>query len=326
MTARKLVEAARAERDGIHEERRERKQSGSRIRDLERLVDEQAATIERLQSKRFRYPSQKPGKSGKAEFCRVIVPDSHGCFIDPKAAAAFLADLAIIKPAEIIMLGDHLDCGGFLAEHHTLGYVAQAEYSFWDDVDACNQFLDSIQAICPKARIDYLEGNHERRIETFIVTRMVRNPKDGERFRALFSSQTVLALGKRGINWIRQGVTYDDLPIQSTIKRGSCHFTHGTVTAKHAAAGMLAKFGGCVVFGHTHRADSFVQKTVRAGTIGAWNPGCLCQLQPLWQHSNPTDWSHGYGLQMVSGEGFLHINVPIIDGVSYLAPLAGSLR
>jgi hypothetical protein len=61
---------------------------------------------------------------------------------------------------------------------------------------------------------------------------------------------------------------------------------------------------------------------VNIGDIRAWNPGCLCQLQPLWCHTRPTDWNHGYGVQSVlpSGE-FLHINVPIIEGRSLLMPI-----
>jgi hypothetical protein len=93
-------------------------------------------------------------------------------------------------------------------------------------------------------------------------------------------------------------------------------------TAKHAASVHLIKFGGNVVYGHTHRADSFVDRTVTEGVIGAWSPGCLCKLQPYWMHTNLTGWSHGYGLQLVAGDGsFLHINVPIIDGRSYLVQL-----
>jgi len=42
--------------------------------------------------------------------------------------------------------------------------------------------------------------------------------------------------------------------------------------------------------------------------------------------TNPTNWNHGYGLQIVQpSQAFLHINVPIIDKISYLMPLVGRL-
>lgn len=224
------------------------------------------------------------------------------------------------------MLGDHLDCGGFLAQHQTLGFVAESEYCYQEDAAACNQFLDEIQKRAPGAQIDYLEGNHEARIEKWIITQTLRNQRDGEYLHQLFGVESSLSLAKRGIRHYRQGKFYDDLPIPATIRRGHVHFTHGIYTSSNAAAAHLKKYGGNVVFGHTHRADHYMIRTVKAGVIGAWNPGCLCQLQRLWNHTGLTDWSHGYGLQVVQGDDFLHINVPIIDGKSYLQPLAATLK
>ena len=54
--------------------------------------------------------------------------------------------------------------------------------------------------------------------------------------------------------------------------------------------------------------------------------GYLGTIQPLWMHSDPSDWTHGYGLQLVRSDGdFLHINVPIIDGRSYLMQLTSKV-
>lgn len=298
----------------------------ARIVQLEKMIERQAQQLEAARAPKFQLPvGGVPGKSGNGAFCRVIIPDSHGCFIDPGACVAFLHDLRLINPVEVIMLGDHLDCGGFLAQHQTLGFVAESDYSYAEDVSACNQFLDQIQGSAPKAQIDYLEGNHEARIEKWIVTQTLRNKKDAELLHQLFGVESSLGLIKRGIQHYKQGKFYDDLPIPATIRRGHCHFTHGTYTSKSAAAAHLSKYGGNVVFGHTHRADSATARTVKAGVIGAWNPGCLCQLQRLWNHTALTDWSHGYGLQVVQGDDFLHINVPIINGHSYLQPLAATL-
>ena len=90
---------------------------------------------------------------------------------------------------------------------------------------------------------------------------------------------------------------------------------------------IVRRNGKSFVCGNTHRRDSYTIKTVKAGEIGGWSPGCLCKLQPLWMHTNPTDWAHGYGLQMVRSNGeFLHINVPIIEGKSLLSPLIEELK
>ena len=256
---------------------------------------------------------------------RVIVPDSHGCFIDEAAAAALLADIAAIQPDSIIMLGDHLDCGGFLAEHQTWGYVAEMAYTFEDDVNATNQFLDGIQAAAPGSRIEYLEGNHERRIQKQLVTQTLRGGKrDASFLEALFSVSVVLHLEKRGIAFFKQGVFYDDCKVPATIERDNCYFTHGQFTGEHAAAAHLRKYAANVWFGHTHRSESKIKRTVSSGPIGAWNAGCLCRIQPYWMHQNLTDWSHGYGLQIAeAGVGHLNMQIPILDGVSLLPLLLG---
>lgn len=305
-------------------QKREENADKARIKQLEGLLEKQSEHIDRVRESRFKLSIGKRRKAGNkgGDYCRVIIPDTHGCFVDPAAIRAFLDDLEEIQPSEVICLGDHLDCGGFLAQHQTLGYVAEAEYTFEDDCSAANSLFDEIQKRVPGARIDVLEGNHERRIEKWIVTQTLRNKHDAGFLRKMFAPEVVLHMEKRGISYYNQGRFYDGLRLPATIKRGPCHFTHGEYCGQHAASQHLRKYGGCVVFAHTHRADSYMIRTVSSGEIGAWNPGCLCQLQRLWNHTNLTDWSHGYGLEFVrADQGFLHVNVPILDGVSYLSPL-----
>jgi len=284
-------------------------------------------TLERLRGSRVKLRLDRKAKASKGGVTlRVIVPDSHGCFVDQAAASAMLADIRLLKPSSIILLGDHLDCGGFLAEHHTWGYVAETDYSFEDDVEATNQFLDQLQSAAPQATIEYLEGNHERRIEKWIVTDALRSGKgsrsDVKMLNSMFSTQTVLGLDRRKIPIYKQGEWYDGCHVPGTILRDNCYFTHGQFTSKAAAAAHLAKYNSNIWFGHTHRMDMATKRTVSSGPIGAWNPGCLCQLQPYWMHQNLTDWVNGYGIQLVQrGLGHLNLQIPIINGVSYLSPL-----
>jgi len=284
-------------------------------------------TLDRLRTSSVKLNLTRKAKSSKGGVTlRVIVPDSHGCFVDQSAASAMLADIAMLKPSSIILLGDHLDCGGFLAEHHTWGYVAETDYTFEDDCQATNQFLDALQSAAPQATIEYLEGNHERRIEKWIVTDVLKKGKGSsssvKTLNALFSTETVLQLEKRKIPIYKQGQWYDGCHVPGTILRDNCYFTHGQFTNKSAAAAHLAKYNSNIWFGHTHRMDLATKRTVASGPIGAWNPGCLCQLQPFWMHQNLTDWVNGYGIQLVQkGLGHLNLQIPIIDGVSYLSPL-----
>lgn len=292
-----------------------------RIKDLEKQIEELEQKLHRHRKPRIRISGDRATPAEDADFVRVIIPDTHGCFVDQQAISAVLSDLRILQPAEIVMLGDHLDCGGFLAEHHTLGFVADADYSYEEDIDAANDLLDQIQSVAPTARIDYLYGNHEERIERYAITK-IRSQSDAERFRRQNSPEHVLSLETRGIKWYRSNQRYDDLPTPGTIRRGHCYFTHGHKHGRHAAADHLRQFAGNLVFGHIHRIQSCAGRTVHGGTAASWSVGCLCQLQPSYRNRDYTDWCHGYGVQFCRADGsFLHITIHVIDGVSFLQPL-----
>lgn len=281
-----------------------------------------AALERRSAAHPVRYAAGKARRATKSDIVRVLIPDTHGASVNPAALRAVLADIKALAPQEIILLGDHVDCGGFLAQHHTLGYVAQTEYSYEQDLAHAAALLDAVAAAAPAARIDYIEGNHERRVETWCVTQTLKHSRDAEMLRKAFAPEFLLHLEDRGIRYYRQGEFYDGLPVPGVIRRGKCYFTHGFTTARHAAAAAQIKSAGNIVFGHTHRAQSDITRRLGVGIVGAWNPGCLCELQPLWQHTNPTEWTHGYAVQHVSpGGAFLHLNVPIINGHSHLTAL-----
>jgi len=89
----------------------------------------------------------------------------------------------------------------------------------------------------------------------------------------------------------------------------------------------LARVGANVVFGHVHRVMHVGERTVTNSAFGAWCPGTLAKLQPLYQHTRPTSWQHGYGVQFCnqSTGTFVHFNVPIIDGVSLMQDAVGAI-
>jgi predicted phosphodiesterase len=260
-----------------------------------------------------------PVTAPTGQFTRIVVPDTHGNKIARHAAAAFLADVKRINPREVVMLGDHLDCGGFLAQHHTLGFVAECDDTYEDDSKSTNDFLDLLQKSAPKARFHYLEGNHEHRVEAYCITMALRNKSNAQFLLNAIGPEAVLKLKERGITYYRTSGRYNGLPTPGTIKLGKCHFTHGFGHGRHATADHLSRAAACIVHGHTHRAQGYVNRTIGTGVIAGYCPGTLSQLQPMYAHTRPTDWSHGYGVQIVDKDGsFVHFNVPIINGKSLL--------
>ena len=311
--------------DGLVETKGTRKQAAAlkaRIAELEAQNDKLAESLKNARKARHKIPAQGKTRTSKGAFIRFFLPDSHGHSVDPAALKALLADLDYLKPREIYMMGDHLDCGGWLASHHVLGFIPETETSFEQDVSAANSLLDAVQKICPKAKIWYLEGNHEERIEKWIITSVMRHGKDAAFLRSLCGPEAVLHLAERNIPYITKGKCYDGCRVQGTLKAGHCYVTHGTRHGRNAANSMLQRFGASVVFGHVHKLMSATDRNVRDGEMGAWSVGHISRQQPLWRHGDPTDWSQGYGFQIVQpNNDFLHIQVPIIEGKSYLSSL-----
>lgn len=255
---------------------------------------------------------------------RAILPDSHGIYADKHALAACLHDLKRLDPDEIVMLGDHVDCSGMYSKHGR-GSKEDLEYSYYEDIDAASGHLDEIQNAAPRAKIHYLEGNHEYHVERWAAENL--SERDAGKFIDDNAPHAKLKLKKRGIAFYRRMEFYDGLAIPNTIKLGKCFFTHGVGASKYATARHVERFGDNVVHGHTHRAQEHRMRTVTSPSIGGWCPGTLSILQPSYMHTNPTDWSHGYAVQFVMPKtgSFLHLNIPICRGVSLLEPLTKRL-
>lgn len=252
---------------------------------------------------------------------RVIIPDSHGAHIDIPSANVLFSDMEKMKLTpndEIVMLGDHLECGGFLAQHQALGYVAETEETFKDDVSMCNWFLDEIQSRSGGATIHYIEGNHEARIEKHCITMALRNTKDAQFLLDVLGPEAQLRLNERGIKYYKRSQFYHGIRIPGTIKLGKCYFTHGNSTAINAGKAHADQFGGNIVFGHVHRMLLWWRRDVKGDYMSA-SPGTLSKTQRLWNHTNLTQWRNGYGLQWVFPDGnFSHENAEIRNGMSYV--------
>lgn len=257
---------------------------------------------------------------------RVIVPDSHGNHIDPRAEKAFLSDVKALKPDEVIWLGDHVDAGGTFSAHQR-SYTKEMTESYEDDTSAANRLLDATQKAAPSARMHYLEGNHEAHVERWAARNFERK-QDAEMLLAKLGPENVLDLKRRGIKYYRSSQHYMGLSVPGTIKLGKCYFTHGISHSKHAASSHLTRFGANIVFGHVHRSQAVIERTVTSDGFGAWCPGTLAKLQPLYRHTAPTSWSHGYGIQFVNTRtgSFLHFNVPIYQGRSILLETVDALH
>lgn len=254
---------------------------------------------------------------------RLIVPDTHGEHVDWTAAHTMVLDIEPLAAeiGEVVWLGDHLDCGGTFNAHQR-NYTHEMTESYAADVAAALRLIRMVRERTPYASHHYLEGNHEQHVERFLA-RNFASFRDAEFLLDMIGPRNVLTLDQLDIRYYRASELHMGLAVPGAIRLGRCHFTHGFAHSKNAVATHLERVGDNVVHGHTHRAQSTASRTVASSAQGAWCPGTLAQLQPLYRHTSPTSWTHGYALQFVEADGrFTHVQIPIFGrGRSGLRPL-----
>jgi len=308
--AESKAQAARKERDAL-------------LKDRNQLLDEfndyrNARPVPRVPAARA---------SSRADLVRVSAGDVHGMRMDRAAVVAFLSDLKTLDPDEIVLGGDIVECGGWLAKHQPIGYVAYCDYSYQEDIAAAAWFLDEIQKAAPRAEIHYIEGNHEDRVERWIVDQVMAAKRDAEFLHAAFSPSALLRLKERGIPYYRRSEIYVEGLPRGWIKRGDMFFTHSLAYSKNAARDAAQKTAGSVTYFCTHRRDAATIVFPAVGLVEAFNPGCLSQMQPIWKHSDPTTWSQGYAIDYVATSGAsMRVQVPIWRGVSQTAAMVERFR
>jgi len=258
---------------------------------------------------------------------RVSFGDVHGMLMDRRAVRALLDDLKQIDPDEIVILGDLLECGGFLAQHQPIGFVANCDYSYQEDVKAANWVLDQVQKAAPRAAIHYIEGNHEDRVERWIIDEVSGKKRDAAFLLSVIGPKTLLYLEERGIRFYgRHGIHGKGLQ-RGWIELDKMHFTHSLTYSKNAARDAALLTAGDVTYGCTHRRDAATVVFAAVGQVMAYNPGCLSSMVPIYMHSHPSGWSQGYQIEYVGAKGNSQVvQVPICGGRSALSVLTDSMK
>lgn len=243
---------------------------------------------------------------------RIVIPDSHGCFIDPSAAVACLAIIKAVKPTEVVHLGDAVDASGIFSKFRPQ-YVREMSYTYKDDIGAANRFLTLVSNAAPKASKYFLYGNHEDHAERFIASTFT-SKIDAEMVMPSFDPAVLLGLKELGFFCLRRSEQHKGMATRGVLALEGCHFAHGLTACMHAAAKHLDIMGESIAFGHTHRMQMLTKRRPNGKVITAQCPGTLAKLNPLYQHGTPNTWSHGVGLQFVDRGQLFAFNVPIIDG------------
>ena len=229
-----------------------------------------------------KHPPRSPVK--KSDIQRwIIVPDIHASVSqehDEKALAAAEDFMSGRKWDGYLNLGDLCDLS--IISHHNktnLRIVEKGrileEYRVADSILSAHEKI--IRTNNPRARMVYLFGNHDYRIERYIDA----NPA----LEGLMEVEKVLRLKERNIEYVKSWEKGE------LVQLGNCWFSHGLYTTDFAAKKMVQAFNRNILFGHCHTYQVYSTFGYRSQDvlIGA-SLGCLCKIPQQYLKGAPTKW------------------------------------
>jgi predicted phosphodiesterase len=198
----------------------------------------------------------------------------------------------------IILNGDILDFYGlsdFSKDPSKPKFRKEIELGKW--------FLNELRRAFPKAQIYYKIGNHEMRLERWL---MVKAPEilDCEEFRL----DILLEFARHHVILIDK---------YTVIKAGNLNIIHGHeykgAGGVYPAKYIYSKSKVNTICGHYHRSSTYLDKNMDGHYHGGFSTGCLCELSPDYMPYN--EWVHGFAVvTMKPGGNFSVQNLTIENG------------
>ena len=147
-----------------------------------------------------------------------------------------------------------------------------------DDFELLESELKYMKKYCPN--IIYLEGNHEERLQKFILANPV--------LEGLVSLESICS--DNGVKYVK------------TVKQPMKIFTdlfvsHGLALNKYCAAQNVEKTGVSIITGHSHRTQSYTTSYLNKKAITGYSIGCISSLNPNWVAGKRiSGWAQSFGI------------------------------
>ena len=203
----------------------------------------------------------------------VIASDIHIPFQDDAAVRSFIKYCKEKQPEVVVLNGDVLDM--FMLSRFTKGEGRNP----LEEMTMCQGFLDSLRKAVPDADIYYVIGNHENRLEKYVLTKA---PELASLIEDVFTIIKTSDYRVRGC----ASVTFNDNFV--------CK--HGTLLGNKSGLSAIKEMENAYMSGatgHTHRLARY--STRKAGRRFIWlETGCLCDLSP--EYMIDPDWEQGFGI------------------------------
>lgn len=223
----------------------------------------------------------------------VVLSDIHFPYHDDKALKAVYKFLEQHPINTIILNGDILD----FYDVSSFDKDPDRINSLQKEIDMAQKFFKKLRSLVPKARIVFVKGNHEDRIERYLK----KHPE-------LYSLNALKLPNLLNLdNYI---IEYKD----KGFKLGSLKIIHGDMVRKfsgYTARGELEKHDSSGISSHTHRGGVYYYRTPER-YLAWFESFCLCGLNP--EYINEPNWQQGFLYGYIEKDSFAVTPIPIIDG------------
>jgi len=238
----------------------------------------------------------------------VVLPDVHYPFHDRKVWHGALGFIRREKPDAVGLIGDcydFYDLSRFDKNPARLNNLPRDLGNPGEPGGFQREILAALAIAAPNAERWITAGNHEARLRKYLW-------HHAPAFSG-FKTLTVPALYQTE----HYGFTYHE---EGTMVRlGKLRALHGHIVRKWSGMSAKAHFerhGTSILHGHSHRMGAFFKRDVK-GIHGAWEIGCLCDLQP--EYLPFPDWQQGWAVVTVGKRDLFSVElVSVIDRRFYV--------
>lgn len=211
----------------------------------------------------------------------LIIGDLHSPFHDRKAIQATYKHAKANNVDAIFINGDLIDFHGL--SFHEKDPDRRVPIS--EELEITRQLLSGMRKVFPDIPIYYITGNHERRLERYLIGKAA-DLLGVEEFRL----DVLLRLGEYKITYI---------PYRSKVYFGKLLVDHGDrmigTGGVNPARNARLKYKRAVVVNHFHKLTVDSGKVYDGDVITCWSNGCLCELEPGYMEIN----EHVHGIMYV---------------------------
>lgn len=218
----------------------------------------------------------------------LVLSDAHFPYHDKETIEIAFKEAKRRKVSGVLLNGDMMDC-----HHLSVWDKDPSAPRYIEEVKIAQQFLGWARDRLPKARVIYKAGNHEERLDRYILAKAPE----------LFGLQNVttpeiLGLEDFGVEWVTD---------KRAIRLGSLNVIHGheyrggANSPVNPARGLFLRSKTQAMCGHFHQTSEHHEPTLEGKPKGCWSTGCACELNPPYCPLNR--WNHGFAFVEIAGDG-----------------------